>query len=109
MKRAVKTASTKRATVTAGKRQNPSTNLTGLSCTNLWPADVSRLGQLVEVGLLESLVNVYETILVGNHDVKPGDLLVVDSVEYIIRGAAPWDYPTGTDYFTHLTVERILQ
>ena len=108
-RRATKSASTKRAVVASGKRQNPTAHLTGLACTNLWPADISRLGQLVEAGLLESLVNIYETILVGNHDIKPGDLLVVDSVEYVIRGAAQWDYPTGTSYFTHLTVERILQ
>lgn len=107
--RATNDASTKRATVTAGKRQNPTTNLTGLKCTNLWPADVSRLGQLIETGILESIVNVYETILVGNPDIRTGDLLVVGSAEYVIRGVAPWDYPTGNAYFTRLTVEKVLQ
>lgn len=109
LQRATKSATIKRASVASGKRQSPTTHLSGLKCTNLWPADSGRLGQLVEVGLIESLVNVFETIMVGNHDIRPGDILVVDTVEYVIRGAAQWEYPRSTDYFTHLTVEKVLQ
>lgn len=107
--RATKSASTKRAEVASGRRQNPTTYLTGLLCTNLWPADAGRMAQLVELGMIQSLVNVYETIMTGNQDIRPGDLLVVDSTEYVIRGAAQWDYPAGDNYYTHLTVEKVLQ
>lgn len=102
-------ASTKRATIAGGKRQNPTTHLTGLKCTNLYPADAGRAGALVEQGLIQSLVNVYETILLGNVDILPGDLLVVGSDEYVIRAAAAWQFPKGGGYHMQLTVEKILQ
>lgn len=108
-RRCIKPASVLRAAIIGGKRQTPSAHLSGLKCTQLYPADVSRLGQLVQLGQLESLVNAYETFLIGNHDIRPGDILVVDDVRYVIRGAAQWDYPAGSDYFMHLTVEKILQ
>lgn len=108
-RRCTNTVSTKRATVSGGKRQNPTTYLSGLKCTNLFQADAGRAGALVEQGLIESLVNAFETFVLGNHDIRPGDLLIVSSTEYVIRGAAAWDYPGGTDYFMHLTVEKILQ
>lgn len=112
--RANNTASTKRAVVASGKRQNPTTNLTGLKHTNLWPADPSRLGSLVEAGVLQGIVNIFETIVVGNHDIRPGDILVTAAstgveTEYVIRGASAWDYPTGAGYFSHLTMEKVLQ
>jgi hypothetical protein len=107
--RCVNTVSTKRAVVASGKRQNPTANLTGLKCTNLYPADSGRAGALVAQGVLQSIVNAYETILLGNHDIRPGDLLVVESVEYVIHGAAPWQFPSSVGYFMQLTVEKILQ
>jgi hypothetical protein len=113
IRRATKTAAVLRSVITTGKRQNPSAHLSGLKCTQLYPADVSRLGQLVQLGGgeggLESLVNIFETIMIGNHDIRPGDILVVDTVRYVIRGAAQWDYPIGANYFMQLTVEKILQ
>lgn len=102
-------ASTKRATIAGGKRQNPTSNLTGLFCTNLYPADVGRAGALVAEGLIQSVVNVFETILLGNHDIVPGDLLIIGSDEYVIRGAARWQFPRGGGYHMQLTVEKILQ
>ena len=108
-RRCVNTVSTKRAVVASGKRQNPTTNLAGLKCTNLYPADSGRAGALVAQGLIQSIVNVYETTLLGNHDIRPGDLLVLGSVEYLIHGAAAWQFPGGTTYFMYLTVEKILQ
>lgn len=108
-RRCVQVASTKRALIAGGKRQNPTTHLTGLACTNLYPADASRAGALVAEGLIQSVVNVYETVLLGNHDILPGDLLIVGSAEYVIRGAATWQFPRGGGYHMHLTVEKILQ
>ena len=108
-RRCTQVASTKRALIAGGKRQNPTTHLTGLACTNLYPADASRAGALVAEGLIQSVVNVYETVLLGNHDILPGDLLIVGGAEYVIRGAAAWQFPRGGGYYMQLTVEKILQ
>ena len=56
-----------------------------------------------------SLVNVCKTFLLDNVDILPGDLLVVSSVEYVIRAAAAWQFPQGSGYYMQLTVEKILQ
>jgi len=114
-RRANKDAAVLRAELAAGKRQSPSAHLSGLKCTKLYPADASRLGQLIHSGqaggeaLLSGIHNLFESIMVGNHDIRPGDILVVDSQRYVIRGAAQWDYPSEGAYFMHLTVEKILQ
>lgn len=108
-RRCTQAASTKRALIVAGKRQAPATHLTGLLCAPLYPADASRLGQLVELGVIESIVNVYETFVLGNQDIVPGDLLTTGGIDYVIRGAAAWSRPGTAGHFMHLTVERILQ
>lgn len=107
--RCIQTASTKRATVTAGKRQNPTPYLSGLKCTLLYAADGGRSGALVQQGIIESLVNVYESFVLGAYDILPGDLLIIGSAEYVIRAAATWQKPSGGEYYMHLTVEKILQ
>lgn len=108
--RAVKTATTYRPTVVAGKR-TPSTapaHLSDLSCTPLVAADVGRLGALVEAQVIQSVLNVYETVVLGaGLDIIAGDLLEVDSVRYVVRAVASWVRPV--DACTHVTVERILQ
>ena len=48
---------------------------------------------------------IYETYLHGELDIKNGDRLVVDSVEYPIRSVAPW--PWGDDKFLHLILEDL--
>lgn len=98
-----------RAKVTAGKRQPPVTHLVGLKCTRLFPADVGRMGALVEQGLLQSLSNVYETFLQGGYDIKAGDVLSVNGGQYTVAAVAPWSKPNSDEYFMHLTVEKILQ
>lgn len=107
--RMVKAGMILRAKVASGKRQNPATHLVGLKCTNLFPADSARAGALVEQGILQALTNVYETFLQGNHDIRPGDVLVVDGAQYTVAAVAPWQKPNSAEYFMHLTVEKILQ
>lgn len=98
-----------RGTVAAGKRQIPTTHMVGLKCTNLFAADGGRVGALVEQGLLQSLANVYETFVQGNHDIKAGDVLMVAGIQYTVRDPAIWQKPNSGEYFMHLTVEKILQ
>jgi len=81
------------ATVTAGtKRGNMTTgfqnNLVGLKCFPLAPVDAETRKRLE----LNTPHVVYETFLQDGPDIKKGDLLVINTVEYPIRAVAPWPF-----------------
>jgi hypothetical protein len=108
-RRCIHPASTKRAVIVGGRRENPTEHLTRLRCTRLFPADSGRAGALVERDVIQSIVNVKEVVVMGNHDILPGDRLVYGAEEFVIHGAAPWQRPTCGTYFMYLTIEKILQ
>jgi hypothetical protein len=94
---ATNTASTKRSGLTSGF----ATNLTNLKCLPLMPVDAEMRKRLD----LNTPHVVYDTYLHGVTDIKRGDHLVINSVEYPIRSVAPWPWPPET--FIHLVVEDL--
>jgi hypothetical protein len=82
--------STKRASISGGKRGTPAANLTGLYCTPLDPVDAdlaSRAGLNTPLEVLQTFIQgATDTAL----DIKNGDFLTVNSIDYPIRAA--WDY-----------------
>ena len=90
-------ASTKRSDLTTGF----ATELTGLKCLPLMPVDPETRKRLE----LNTPHVIYETYLHGDLDIRKGDRLVVDSVEYPIHSVAPW--PWQSDIFLHLILEDL--
>jgi hypothetical protein len=104
---ATATASTKRAQIASGKRGDPVTLLVRLECTPLYPADPGQVNNLLQRLKLETPYNLYETFVMGAHDIQNGDTFVVDGNEYVVRAAATWE-PSATSAYMHLTVEAAL-
>lgn len=97
-------ASTKRPPAkSSGKRGDPPTNLSALSCTPLDPVDAELRARIGLRGAMELL----QTFVEGGLDIQEGDILVVGSTEYPIRSVGEWNWPAdGTDYL-HLVVEDL--
>lgn len=102
---ATKTATVKRSTVTGGKVDSPTQVLADVLCTPLLPADPRRVNELQIHPRADGIHLIYETYAVGVPAILHGDVLVVDGVEYAVRGVAVWP---ATDFSscTHLTVEK---
>lgn len=107
---AVVTASTKRPpALSGGKRGAPAAYLTGVRCLPLDTAEqqmvrtyAARSGQALDTPL-----DMLQTMVDGNQDVKEGDILVVSGDEYPIRNINDW-YWRGSK-FLHLLLERLDQ
>lgn len=101
-KQATLTASTLRASMAGGKRGAPTSNLSGLSCTPLQPVQPEVVLRL----RLDTPNTVLSTYVVGHHDIRGGDLLVVGGAQYTVRSVAPWPSPgAGLPNFTELVLE----
>lgn len=95
-------ASTKRLpVVSGGKRGAAVTHLAKLQITPLEPVD-AELRQRVDP--LKAAHELHQAFADGAPDVRQGDILVVDSVEYPIRAAAAW---SGRRPCVHLVVEEV--
>ena len=94
--------STKRASISAGKRGAPTANLTGLLCTPLDPVDA----EIAARAGLATPVEVWQTFIEGDNDIKNGDLLTVASTDYPIRAA--WDYTAWNGLDTEETMWKWL-
>jgi len=90
-------ANTKRAGLTAGY----AAYLYDLKCLPLAPVDAETRKRLD----LNTPHMVFETFIQGDPDIKKGDLLVIDSVDYPVRSAAPWQIYGDTR--VHLVVEDL--
>ena len=104
---ATSTCTIRRAALANGER-DPSAAavvLAGLDCTPPSAADVRSLGALQQNGLIQSVSQVAETVVITVAEIRVGDLATVDDVPYIVVAAAPWP----TMGATHLTLERVLQ
>lgn len=103
--------STKRASISGGKRGTAVTNLAGLYCTPLDPVDAdlaSRAGLNTPLEVLQTFIQgTTDTAL----DIANGDLLTVAGVDYPIR--ASWDYSnwggidSDSSYWKWLILEEI--
>ena len=91
------TANTKRASLTGGYAPY----LYDLKCMPLAPLDAETRKRLD----LNTPHMVFETFVEGSYDIRKGDILVIDSVEYPIRSAAPWPMFSETRF--HLVVEDL--
>lgn len=98
------TASTTRASMASGKRGAAAVNLTGLSCTPLQPVQP----EVVLRFRLNTPNTVFVSYVIGHHDIRSGDGLIVGGQEYTVRSVAPWHSPNGTtpDH-TELIVEEV--
>lgn len=94
-------ASTKRAAIVSGKRGTPSVNVAALDCLPLDPVS-PELRQTME---LETPHELLQTFVEGDYDIKEGDLLVVDAVEYPIKSCAEWTWRDTTQF--HLILEDL--
>lgn len=103
---ATEICSTRRSLTVSGKRGQPQPFLHDLACTPLAPADSGRAGQLLQRLKLETTHQLLDTVIVGTHDVAPGDVLVVAGQEYVIRAAGRW--ATRRVEFMHVTVEDVV-
>lgn len=98
------TASTKRAAIASGKRGTPTTHLEYLAITPLDPVEPELQNRLH----LDTPHELLQCFAPGDSDVKEGDVLVVDDVEYPVRRAAYWASGTRSGgEFTHLVVEDL--
>lgn len=97
----------RRTTLANGERDPSAATViaTGLGCTPLSSADVRSLGALQQNGLIQSVSQVFETVLVSLADVQVNDIAVIDDVTYLVVAVAVW--PTMSAQ--HLTLERVLQ
>jgi hypothetical protein len=86
------TASTKRATMTSGKRGAPTTNVATLACTPLDPVDPEIRQRLV----LDTPGELLQTFVDNAVDIVQGDTLVVGSKEYPIKAVADWTWRATT-------------
>lgn len=94
------TASTKRPPATSGgKVAVPATNLSSLSCTPLDPVDT----ELRERFGLDTSITVKQSFADGGLDIKAGDILVVNSIEYPIKALGEWEWRGSTYY--HMILE----
>lgn len=104
---ATSTCTILRAALANGER-DPATAtpvLSGLDCTPVSAADVSNLGALRQEGLIQSVSQVFETVVITTAEIRVSDLATVDDVAYIVVAAAAWP----TMGATHVTLERVLQ
>lgn len=85
-------ASTKRATLSNGKRGEPVAYLSGLKCVPLDPLD-PETRQTLQLDTPHELLS---TMIDGVHDIQESDILVVDGVDYPIRSCAVWTWCSGT-------------
>jgi hypothetical protein len=75
------------ATISGGKRGSPVAKIaTAFYCTPLDPVT----SEPVLANIIDSPQDVLQTSCDGTLDIEEGDILVVDSVEYDIKGVEPW-------------------
>lgn len=100
---AVIDASTKRAQIVSGQRGEPVMHIASLRCTPLDPVS-SDLAQRVG---LDSPYELLQT-MTEETDVREGDVLVVDGVDYPIRAVGDWTWRvTGASAFCALVLEDL--
>lgn len=106
-KMATVTASTKRSPAISGaKRGTPATNLTGIACTPLDPADPGLRAELQQRLAPEGTpMEILQTFVDADLDIVEGDILVVSGAEYPIRAVADWSW-RGSQY-KHLLIEQL--
>ena len=99
------TASTQRATVdiSTGKRSTPTTKLTSVTCTRIYPAD-QEVRQRLQLQTPHELHQVYVD---DNVDVIEGDLWVQSSKTYTVRSVGDWPWRGTSDDYKTIVLEEL--
>jgi len=94
--------STKRATISSGKRGAPVAKLAGLLCLPVMPlGDETR-----NATPTETPVQQWETCLSSNPDIAAGDQFIAAGVTYTVMQASVWPWFDAT-LFTRLVLEEL--
>lgn len=102
------TASTKRAAMSSGKRAAPVAYLTGVVCMPLDPVSAAETAQYQTRRGTDAPTFLYQTVCSNEHDIEPGDVLTVASVDYPIIGVEPWAESSNNEGgFLRLVVEKV--
>ena len=99
---ATKQALIKRAAIVAGKRGAPTTHLSGLQCTQMYPTST---GVQLRAGM-DTPHATWSLFIIGQHDIRQGDWLSLDGSDYTIQGLQVWEFPGEQGAYTQLTVEE---
>ena len=99
------TASTKRPpAIAGGKRGEPETFITDLPCAPLTPASAETRQRLA----LNTPIDLLQTFCDASFDVKAGDVLTVDEVDYAVRNVAEYPWRIGSNASRlHVVVEQV--
>ena len=95
------TASTKRGSISSGKRSTPTENIASLACTPLDPVS-AEIRQRPELKTPHELL---QTFVDSGADVKEGDILTVSGTDYPIRAVGDWEFAGST--YLHLVIEEL--
>lgn len=101
---ATTTCTIKRASFSAGGRDpaTAATVLTGLACTPVSAVDAGKRN-LDEI--TEGVASAMETFILGAHDIRQNDIVVIGGVSYLATAVALW--PTAAAM--HCTLELVRQ
>ena len=103
------TASTKRSTVDInGRKAAPTTNLSSLLITPLWPLSAETI-RTFDLNSPREMKECFHIPIAGGSlpDVKEGDLLVVSSVNYPVFSAGEWTPTPGLPQSLHIIVQEV--
>ena len=107
-------AFTLRASVTASTLRSPaaSGNKIGPATTQIASLKIYPLVQVHEPGLVQQYATkanslIHETFAQDGLDIVGGDILVIGTTEYPIRGANAYPWPAGGGDRLHIIVEEI--
>lgn len=107
---ATKTLDVKRPpAMSGGKRGQPVAvdGLAALPCLPLAPVQPARAQELIARWKFPAAVVLLETWVAGKHDIRHGDVVVLDGGEYPVRAVAAWTAFGGAGEHTHLVVEDV--
>ena len=101
-------ASTKRATLTSGKRGTPTAYLASVLCMPIDPVPAGEArDHLLRMGL-ESPIGLYQTLTAGGQAIISGDTLTVGSQDYAIRLVESWAESSNlSDAYLRLILEKV--
>lgn len=99
-------SSTEPPALSGGKRGSQTANLANVRC--LPPDPVSSFNEIAQRLGLSSPIELYQTV-VYSCDIKSGDAVTIDALNYVVRGVGPYVGPsraTSAEAFLVLYLER---
>ena len=103
--RATTTASTKRSPTAAGGKTGAAVEeIASLKC---YPLVQVRDPELIAQYATKAASLVYETFVQDGVDIVAGDILVIGSTEYPVRGVNAYPWPAGGGDRLHIIVEEV--